>query len=392
MRASGVKVGVDGGRIKVLDPSETGKQLDSKLKVTSVNASRDLVLNVGGTPSGNLTHYTYSESWDATEYVLDSSSSGQHLVLPDAAAGDTMRVSTIPVKATPKTGDVAIRVPNPAQTTPQFVVEPGNVAGDTVKYTFTAAIHDTKYILYSETRDVVLDSGTAHSPLTLIGDDDSGTLEFQTEGSDKGNSDDGGNTLPPGILGPTGSTTTIWDALGAPLTIVSIAGALAGFWVVRRRYGGKQTRAANTSGPLSFAARGVTRGARWLVANPRVGLVASTLAVIGLVATGIVSVPSGAVPAAFTVVAPLGSYLVLGRLGDRSLLVWGIVAAISAVVGLSWMGVGIIDRILTEQTSILIVLVGAYIAYKAVQAYQSPDKVQRFVFRGSSGDSGGDRK
>ncbi|WP_188878995.1 hypothetical protein [Halarchaeum grantii] len=384
VRTTGTRVHVSGGSIKVTEPTTRGERLDSEVAVLT-RGSGDFAISTG-TPSPDTPpriHYTYDESWDADERAVVTSGGSQSLVMPSVGASDTFRVSTIPVVAEPETaaGDVAVRVDEPAQTTPQFEVSGSAHEGDTIRYTFLDAQDDTTYSLYSQTRDVVLDSGTANSPLTLSGADDAGVLEFVTGSDGASQPSDSGET---GLMGPVPSSTTtgVWDALSTPLVILTGVVALIVLWLVQRRFSDSDPARSRSSGPLSLVASTATSSARWGRRHPgAVGVLAAVVGV-GLIATGVISVPSGTVPALFTVGAPLASYVALGRLGDRSMLVWGAIAGISVVIGLVWMGVDLFGELLNQQVSIVLAVGGLALAYKLVQAYQSPNKVQRFVFRG----------
>ncbi|RXK46161.1 hypothetical protein EAF64_20535 [Halorientalis pallida] len=90
------------------------------------------------------------------------------LGLPNALEWGQTRITTIPVEATPQTGEVTLSVGRPSATEPKFVVQPGQTQGDEVDFTFTGAADGTDYILYSYTQDIVRDPGTAQSPLMLV--------------------------------------------------------------------------------------------------------------------------------------------------------------------------------------------------------------------------------
>jgi hypothetical protein len=106
---------------------------------------------------------------------------------------------------------------------------------------------------------------------------------------------------------------------------------------------------------------------------------------VALVATGAIPVPEGTVPAVFTVGVPIGAYLGLSALDRFSWPIWGVVTAISLIVGLVWFGVDLTGAFLNQQVTIILAVGGMYLLYQLIQAYQSPDSVRNFVFRGSSG-------
>lgn len=238
--ANASKVQVSNGAITVLEPTMPGDRLDSKIRVTSANTTEDLIISVGGTDGGRLIHYSYNESWSgADEYAMFTGKSAQDLVLPDAAGGSEFRVSTIPVRIglSSSSADVAVEVSDPRVTEPKFSVTPGASSGDSVSFTFVSAQDSETYTLYSLSRKVGLDSGTANSPLTLEDDDSDEIIEFRLE--DDGTSDDdddgGGGTKNP-------EEVTV-KAGGAAVTVETTAfiGALAalmvGIWFVTNNFG-----------------------------------------------------------------------------------------------------------------------------------------------------------
>lgn len=182
VRADGSKVQVNNGSITVDKPTTSGQRLDTKLTVDSWASDSYIALN--DTDDSARIHYTYNESWTGSdEYMRYTASGTRHLHLPNVNQGGTTRVSTIPVSVNPQSGEVLIEVEDPQTIEPVFYVRPGATDGDTVKYTFEDASDGKKYILYSTSNDVVRESGTASSPLTLEDDDSEETLQFQLDSS-----------------------------------------------------------------------------------------------------------------------------------------------------------------------------------------------------------------
>ncbi|WP_435099627.1 hypothetical protein [Halarchaeum sp. P4] len=371
VRANGVKVGVDGGEIQVTDPTtESEGALDSKLKVTSVNQSRDLVLNVGGTLSGDRVHYAYEASWsDSSEYALQSSSSGQHLVLPNAVENGTVRVSTIPVKASPQTGDVAVTVETPRQSEPVFTVSSGNTPSDSVDFTFLNAKDETKYILWSQTYEMVRDSGTANSPLTLTDDDSRETLEFRFEdGTSSSDSDDSGSTVR--VIGQYARSTASsmggvnWLGLG-----VLLIGGI-GVLYVGGRFAGSSSGSSSRTGRVL---RSVAGGAQLVARNPKVVGALLALGLVGALVTGVIQLPPGTGVLLLVTAIPLGTFFVLRRTGSFSLPVFGVVSGAAILLGLQLTG-NLVSTILSAgpvQKMLPFLGIGViYVAYRAVKAYR----------------------
>lgn len=223
VRTSGRMVSVTSGSITVVEPTVRGNKLDTKVRLDSWQDGA--YIEVGSTTQPAKIHYAYNADYgEGNEYAVLTSSGGQQLYFPLASAGAELRVSTIPVKAVPQSGQVRVSVDAPSSTEPEFDVDPGASSGDTVDYTFVSASSGEDYVLYSTTRDVVVDSGTASSPLTLTDDDSDETLQFQLQsGSSSGG---GGGSL---VGGPIRSPSPDF-----PLVLVAYAGVLVALYLVDR--------------------------------------------------------------------------------------------------------------------------------------------------------------
>ncbi|MBB6645072.1 MFS transporter [Halobellus ruber] len=385
VRADGSKVVPNNGEIQVTDPAVLGRSDDPKIEVTS-RSSGDFEILYSGTPEKERVHYAYNETWtDDSEYAYFTGND-QHFVAPNVEAGDKMRIGTIPVKVEPVSddGDVEVIVTDPAQSDPQYRVRAGSGSGDTIKYTYIDAKDDAEYELYSETLGVVLDSGRANSPLTLTGTDDAGVVEWLL------NSDSGGSTESDddiSVIGPIRDTSPgLLSGLpiGAIITVLGI-GALGVFGVAYAR-GGREgiasvtstaTSAGGSIGSLLVSVVG------WLRRHKYVSALLGGITGVALLATGAIAVPEGTVPAVFTVAVPIGAYLGLSALDRFSWPIWGVVTAISLIVGLVWFGVDLTGAFLNQQVTVILAVGGLYLLYQLIQAYRSPDSVTNFVLRGS---------
>ncbi|WP_336361794.1 hypothetical protein [Haladaptatus sp. ZSTT2] len=228
VRAVGSKVSVNNGAITVTDPTPVGESLDSGIRIDDWN--NNSYIAVGGTEDAHRVHYLYNETWNGDEHTVIASNGGQQLVLPAAEVGGTARVSSIPVKAEPLTGEVWISVSSPSSTEPTFEVAPGANYGDDVEFTHLAADSGTSYILYSESDGIQLDSAEAGEPAVFEGSDREGTLEIR---ADSGNSTSTGpvGTGPGGFIGQT--TNTVVEAMPVmnPGLIAVLVLAIIGFAV-----------------------------------------------------------------------------------------------------------------------------------------------------------------
>lgn len=235
IRSAASKVKPYNASITVLEVTPVGQNIDSKIRLDDWNS--DSYLGVSNDAQGNLVHYLANASWSGADaYAKFDDLDRQRVFMPNAVAGGKTRVRTIPVKvAVPGAGQVHLDVDSPSSTEPKFHVSPGKTKGDTVQFTFVDAKDNTKYLLWSTTNEVVRDSGTANSPLTLEDDDSLETLMFfldddtSTTGPSGG---DGSSSTGPG--GPAGV------GLGSNLLAITAAAALAAVWWLSKEYGDGQ--------------------------------------------------------------------------------------------------------------------------------------------------------
>jgi hypothetical protein len=184
----------------------------------------------------NLVHYTYQESWTGTDSEVTVEADGeQRLYMPAGTAGGTTQVTTLPVSAEPATGEVVVSVPDShSNTEPSFQVSPGSNVGNDVQYTFVEAQDGESYILYDTSAEIVLDDGTANSPLTLSDDDSESTLQFQID--DGSTSTDGGGDGSSALPGPVPESADSFIN-SIPVVLVAAVVLIVGLFVLFRRMG-----------------------------------------------------------------------------------------------------------------------------------------------------------
>lgn len=201
VRANGSKVDVDGGAIDVVSPTVEGNTLDTTVEITSHSDS--FGIDVGGTSEANWLHKTANESWTAAEtYTTITASGSQTIRAPGASSGATMNVRTTPLEVSPNAGelDVAVKESSNQMT---FSVDPSSSVSE-VEYRYHDTISGETYYLYSETHEVVRDSDTAQSPVTLSTSSFEETLSILLDsGSSSSTSTGGGGG---GAIATAGST------------------------------------------------------------------------------------------------------------------------------------------------------------------------------------------
>ncbi|MFC7248260.1 hypothetical protein ACFQJ5_16635 [Halomicroarcula sp. GCM10025324] len=229
VRSNGSLARVNNGSIKVVQPSVRSGTLDSRVKLT--DWAQDSYLRM---PEGaERVHYAYDEPWpgEENEYAVVHANGSQQLHLATNEAGSEFQLSTVPVTAEPVTGEVRLSVSDgPDMSEPTVEVAPGDSIGDEVAFTFVDAKDDQKYVLYSTSNDVVRDSGTANSPLTLSDDDSDETLQFQEENQTASTSG-GSNSLMSRV--PMGPVSAPEEGIPVPL-IVGVLLLIALAVLVRR--------------------------------------------------------------------------------------------------------------------------------------------------------------
>jgi len=231
VRTAGQQVVSVNSSITVLEPTSPGDRLDTKVRVDEWND--DSSISVGRTEDSGRIHYTYSESWDNVDSHVEVTAGGtQQLYLPGASTLSDFRVRTVPVRVNARSGEVELSVRDASTTEPSLYVTPGETSNDDVEYTLLTAADGEGYILRSETNNVVRDSATANSPVTLV-DDDSEELLVIEQDSTTASEDDGPSSVG---IGPAQIDT---DTPLNSVPVILLAGAviLVGLAFIYRRLG-----------------------------------------------------------------------------------------------------------------------------------------------------------
>lgn len=176
VRATGSKVRAQNGEIDVLEPTAPGSDLETEFEVTDY--SEGMHLEVGETNQGDRIHELINRSWsDGAPYTRFHADGSTELYLDGAGVGAMAIAQTRPVAVSPSAGDVDVSWhPDGSNSEPMFRVEPGSQQNGDVEYTYLGANDGEEYDLYSRSSEVVRDSATANSPVTLVDDDSEETL------------------------------------------------------------------------------------------------------------------------------------------------------------------------------------------------------------------------
>jgi len=175
----------------VLEPTVEGNTLDTAVEITS--KSDGFGIDVGGTVEGNYLHDITNESWTGAETFATISATGsQTLRAPGASTGGTMRVRTLPLEVTPNAGIMDIE-PFESDREIAFKIDPSSSVSE-VDYRYHDTVSGETYYLFSETHEIVRDSDTAESPVSLTGTAYEETLAIilDTGSSDSTSSTSGG--------------------------------------------------------------------------------------------------------------------------------------------------------------------------------------------------------
>ncbi|WP_158855596.1 DUF4082 domain-containing protein [Halorhabdus sp. CUG00001] len=367
VRANASKVAVENAEITVTDPTAVGERLDTAIDIPST--SGDVAITW---PDNSRLRYAYNETYEGADaYHVDGSAT---LQLPNAGQGDSLRVSSLPVQVAPQSGDVTISVVEPTTTEPVLSVESGSQSGDEVSFTHLEATDGAKYILYSQTNDVVRDSGTANSPVTLVDDDSAEVLAILLDdsGASSSSGDDSSATLAP----VPASDSFPW------LLILGAAGVIVLGVVVWRG-------PDDVGGSVASTSAGV---AAWLQSHPFATAVLAVVGGLGLIVSGLIAVPSGTGVVLLVSMVPLGTWVALRRWGDQSLVVWAGVTLIALVLGLQLLGTDVVALIFDSQAGIIATIGLIGLAYYALKTYQTeagtPDSQTTVEFDLESGGDG----
>jgi len=359
VRVNASRVRVTNGSIQVLDPTDKGFTLDTRFKIESWSDGGSIQLPAR---DRDLIAYAYNESWTAPSDSLRVTSDGTRtLRLPQAVTGGTTRVSTIPVAANPQTGDVVIQVGSPSSTEPKFVVKPGQLSGDTVDYTFVGANDGTKYLLYSQTEDIVKDSGTASSPLTLTDDDSAETLQFLVDDgsvtSDGGGGGGGGGFPSIAPVQEVKQGTPLGWAIVGVLSLLTLAGL---YWLIKRR---------------QRPVRGIPGEIADFLSTRVVLLGLGVLTVVAAINFHILDLPPQFLAVGGLVALVLGSAVALRRFGLWDLRIFAAVGFIVLVLGTQLLAPEFFVQLGGSETfqrfALLLGGLGLYLVYRAIKAYRA---------------------
>jgi len=368
--------------IEVLEATPADSELYSKIRFKSIGSNAHI--DVGPTDEGSRVHHLLDESWSApSEYVVIDASGAQELHVPGATAGDTARVTNISaaVTVTNTTGDVQISVESGGEE-PKLDISPGPAgSGDSIELKYYRTTSGEEYALYSVTNGIIRDTDVAESPAILSDDDSNELLEITLESSGgSGGGSGGGGGAGQFVRRSTG---------GLPLGLIAVVGLLVvgvGF-VVLRSSGRSSTSSRRSSGLTGRLSSGLSS---WL-SKPLTLAGLAAVALVGLVLTGALKVPSGTGVLLMVTGIPLVAYVALRSVGQYSTVAFGVVSLIAVVVGLQILGAEVV-RALVEQLgpSIpLLALGGLYLAYKGVKAARAPEEKNEITLDVDGGDDGG---
>ncbi|WP_188981045.1 hypothetical protein [Halocalculus aciditolerans] len=225
VKARAQKVDVQNGAIQVTEPTTPGQALNTEFVVES-HAD-----GFGIATEGTRVLDVRAPSWDSPSPSSVIEADGdQTLLLPNAAAGSTARVSQSPLVADPATGDVEVALEQ-TSSPPRFSVSPGSTIGDSVTFRWRDTTGGMTYSLYSLTEETAKASATSGGGPVDLPDDDSGET-FQIS-SDANAGAQTGTLLGGGSLADTLLSLLRGGGFVA-IALVSVVGLfLAGSWAGR---------------------------------------------------------------------------------------------------------------------------------------------------------------
>jgi hypothetical protein len=433
VRATGRKINVENGKVKITDPTKPGKPLDTQLEIQS--RSEGFSVDVGPTSDGRRVHYAYSIRYETKDYVVISADGSQKLYLPESESGDTFRIKHLKTKVNALNGDVRLGVKEPGSE-PKLKVAPGpGGSGDDVEITYYNTQSGVEYLLNSITRSIVIDSDTAQSPVVFEDDDskeiwailrDSAPSSGSSSGSVIAGAGQFAQKQASGISGALGSISLpIPDSIPQPILLLIVG--IGGFVVVVRRlgiFGGGSSSASGSADDqpsgsggsliqlpsgiiaslqraISGASSGLLRGLRGLLSyigdilsivlsNRRATIVGSIALAIGAAQSGLLSLPDGTGILLVVAGIPVASWLILRSRGAVSQRVWLASTLAAVILGLEFVASGTIqtaiEQLTSENVAPLLILAGAgalYLWYRQRQTESNtPDTVNRLIFNG----------
>ncbi|WP_435145932.1 hypothetical protein [Halobaculum sp. P14] len=247
LRTTGYKANAVDGSITVTDPTTPADAtLDAGIRIDSVGDQ--FRIGVGGTEFGDRLHYAHSESWKSpAETAVIGADGTQALFFPNAKAGGSARITTLPVKPIPANGDVGVSVVDADG--PVLAVGPGNAgAGSEVTFRYLGSSAGETYGLYSLDAKRYVDKSEAGAAFVdLVDDDSEEQLAIKQPSSDGlsgtgsgggvgGNVDVSGSGIwsedGPGVLFREIAVVVAWAALVLLLVAATARSSLTG----RRRW------------------------------------------------------------------------------------------------------------------------------------------------------------
>ncbi|WP_221929859.1 hypothetical protein, partial [Halorubrum cibi] len=194
--ANGSKVQVDGAEMTVLEPTDQGEDLNSRIRLS--NPADDVYLRVGETAQGGQLHYLANTSWDSSEATQFTGRGVNEMRIPNAPDNGETTIRTLPLAFDVGTGAIDVDVPDGrlSETEPVYRVSPGQRTGDDYDVTHLNATDGQPYVLWDETDEIVLDQGMASDSLTLSTEDTEGTrvIQFREDDGTAGGSGGGGSS------------------------------------------------------------------------------------------------------------------------------------------------------------------------------------------------------
>ncbi|WP_256403245.1 hypothetical protein [Halorubrum salinum] len=392
--ATGSKVQVDGADLEVVNATAAGDDLDSRIRLN--NPSSDVYLRVGETEQGQQLHYLANASWSNEEASQITAGGENEIRIPNAPDNGEAQLRTLPLAFDVETGAIDVDIPDGRlnEEEPVYRVSAGDSTGDSYDVTFVDAADGQPYILWSETREIVLDEGIASSPLTLSASDSDETQIIQFREDDGAVTSDGG-TGPVGAIGPMVTTSSPFSGLtgllpGPNVFLVGLIG-LAGLGVVAR-----QTRLfddGTATGAVANSAEDVGERAGGLLGRALSNeLVLAALTLGG----GVWLLTSGAfTPTERLIISiatvPVAMFLVLQQFDSFDIRVWIGSTLLVAGLGIAAIAPEVFETI-AEEAGIVIVVVAGYLAYQAISAWRAeastPDSVTNLEIQTSEDDDG----
>ncbi len=397
--ANGSKVQVDGADMTVLEPTDQGEDLDSRVRLS--DPSGDVYLRVGETEQGGQLHYLANTSWSSEESTRFSDRGVNEMRIPNAPDNGETNIRTLPLAFDVGTGAIDVDVPEDRlnHQEPAYRIGPGDRAGDDYDVTHLNATDGQPYVLWDETDELVVDQGMASGPLTLSAEDSEQTRVIQFREDDGTVGDSGGGTGgsgPVGSVGPMVTTSSPFSGLtgmlpGPNVFLFGLGGLVAlGVLSRRTRLFDEGTR----SDAVADATTGVATRAGSLIErvfDNEIVLAALTLG------GGVWLLTSGAfTPTERLIISlgsvPVGMFLVLQQFDSFDFRIWIGSTAVVAVLGLQQLAPETFTTI-AEEAGVIIVVGGLLLGWRALSAWRAeastPDNVTRLEIDAEEADDDG---